>query len=131
MDTNFSSVTTSSSSLKKPTNKLETFRRNFAGNAYGLNQIDVAGIYQLEVKRRKTWKHINIKLKRRLKSTLKLILIVIIGKPAFDAGGQLRELFTLYFDAAARNVMQGTSSSFTLLHDIKKLNNGDFQRFGL
>ena len=131
MDTNFSSVTTSSSSLKKPTNKLETFRRNFAGNAYGLNQIDVAGIYQLEVKRRKTWKHINIKLKRRLKSTLKLILIVIIGKPAFDAGGQLGELFTLYFDAAARNVMQGTSSSFTLLHDVKKLNNGDFQRFGL
>ena len=131
MDTNFSSVTTSSSSLKKPTNKLETFRRNFAGNAYGLNQIDVAGIYQLEVKRRKTWKHINIKLKRRLKSTLKLILIVIIGKPAFDAGGQLRELFTLYFDAAARNVMQGTSSSFTLLHDVKKLNDCDFQRFDL
>ena len=66
-----------------------------------------------------------------MKSSLKLILIVIIGKPAFDAGGQLRELFTLYFDAAARNVMQGTSSSFTLLHDVKKLNNGDFQRFGL
>ena len=105
MDTNFSSVTTSSSSLKKPTNKLETFRRNFAGNAYGLNQIDVAGIYQLEVKRRKTWKHINIKLKRRLKSTLKLILIVIIGKPVFDAGGPLREFFTLYFDAAARNII--------------------------
>ena len=27
--------------------------------------------------------------------------------------------------------MQGTSSSFTLLHDVKKLNNGDFERFGL
>ena len=27
--------------------------------------------------------------------------------------------------------MQGTSRSFTLLHDVKKLNNGDFERFGL
>ena len=60
MDTNFSSVTTSSSSLKKPTNKFETFRRNFGGNAYSLDQIDVAGIYELEVKRRKIWEHINI-----------------------------------------------------------------------
>ena len=131
MDTNFSSVTTSSSSLNNPTNKLETFRRNFVGNAYGLDQIDVAGIYQLEVKRRKIWEHISIKLKRQLKSSLKLILIAFIGKPAFDAGGPLREFFTLYFHAAVRNIMQGTSSSFTLLHDVKKLNDCDFQRFDL
>ena len=70
-------------------------------------------------------------MKRQLKSSLKPIRIVFIGEPAFDAGGPLREFFTLYFDAAARNIMQGTSSSFTLLHDVKKLNNGDFERFGL
>ena len=27
--------------------------------------------------------------------------------------------------------MQGTNRSFTLLHDVKKLNNGDFEGFGL
>ena len=43
----------------------------------------------------------------------------------------MREFFTLYFDAAARNTMQGTSSSFTLWHDVKKLNKDDFERFGL
>ena len=66
-----------------------------------------------------------------MKSSLKSILIVFIGEPAFDVGGSLRDFFTLYFDAAARNTMQGTNSSFTLLHDAKKLSNGDFERFGL
>ena len=89
------------------------------------------GIYKLEIKRIKIWEHTNSKLKRQLKSSLKPIRIAFIGEPAFDAGGSLREFFTLYIDAAARNIMQGTSSSFTLLHDVKKLNNGDFERFGL
>ena len=66
-------------------------------------------------------------MKRQLKSSRKPIPIVFIGEPAFDAGCPLREFFTLYFDAAARNIMQGTNRSFTLLHD---LNNGDFERFG-
>ena len=70
-------------------------------------------------------------MKRQLKSSLKLIRIVFIGEIAFDVGGQLREFFILYFDAAARSIMQGVSSSFTLLHDVKKINNGDFERFGL
>ena len=168
MDTNFSSVTTSSSSREDLTTKFETIRRNFVGNVYDLDQIDVDAIYELEIKRRKIWEHTNIKLKRQLKSSLKPIHIVFIGEPAFDAGGPVREFFTLYFVAAARNIMQGTSSSFpvdtgrklnvhktfrrrpgrllnvlctfnlrpistgfTLLHDVKKLNNGDFERFGL
>ena len=70
-------------------------------------------------------------MKRQLKSRRKPIPIVFIGEPAFDAGGPLREFFTLHFDAAARNIMQGTNRSFTLLHDVKKLNNGDFERFDL
>ena len=130
MDTSFSSVTTSSSSREDLTTKLETIRRNFVGNVYNLNQIDVDGIYELEIKRINVWEHPNIKLKRQLKSSLKPIRIVFIGKPAFDAGGPRREFFTLYFDAAARN-MQGTSSSFTLLRDVKKSNNSDFESFGL
>ena len=89
------------------------------------------GIYELEIKRIKIWEHTNIKLKRQLKSSLKPIRIVFIGEPAFNAGDPLREFFRLYFDAVARNIMRGTSSSFTLLHDVKKLNNGDFERFGL
>ena len=89
------------------------------------------GIYELEIKRIKIWEHTNIKLKRQLKSSLKPIRIVFIGEPAFNAGDPLREFFGLYFDAVARNIMRGTSSSFTLLHDVKKLNNGDFERFGL
>ena len=48
-------------------------------------------------------------MKRQLKSSLKPIRIVFIGEPAFDAGGPLREFFTLYFDAAARNITQVTS----------------------
>ena len=70
-------------------------------------------------------------MKRQLKSSRKPIPIAFIGEPAFDAGGPLRAFFTLYFDAAARNIMQGTNRSFTLLHDVKKLSNGDFERFDL
>ena len=70
-------------------------------------------------------------MKRQLKSSLKPIRIVFIEEAAFNAVGPLREFFWLYFDAAARNIMRGTSSSFTLLHDVKKLNNGDFEKFGL
>ena len=70
-------------------------------------------------------------MKRQLKSSRKTIPIVFIGEPAFDAGCPLRKFFTLHFDAAARNIMQGTNRSFTLLHDIKKLKNVGFERFGL
>ena len=131
MDTSFSSVTTSSSSREDLTTKLETIRRNFVGNVHDLDQIHVDGIYELEIKRIKIWEHTNIKLKRQLKSSLKHIRIVFIGEPGFDACSLMRQFFTLYFDAAARNIMQGTSSSFTLFHDVKKLNNIDFERFGL
>ena len=60
---------------------------------------------------------------------LKPIPIVFLGEPVFDAGGQ--EFLTLYYAFAARNIMQGTSSSFNLLHGVKKLNSDDFERFGL
>ena len=50
VDTSFSSVTTSSSSRKDLTTKLETIRRNFVGNVYDLDQIEANGIYGLEIK---------------------------------------------------------------------------------
>ena len=84
MDTIFSSVKTSSSSREDLTTKLETIRRNFVGNVYDLDQIDVDAIYELEIKRIKIWEQTNIKLKRQLKSSLKPVLIVFIGEPAFD-----------------------------------------------
>ena len=43
-DTNFSSATTSSSSCEDLTTKFEKIRRNFVGNVYDLDQIDVDGI---------------------------------------------------------------------------------------
>ena len=91
VDTNFSSVTTSSTSREDLTTKLEKIRRNFVGNIYYLHQIDVDGIYELEIKRRNIWVHNNFKLKRQLKSSLKPIRIAFIGEPAFDAGGTLRQ----------------------------------------
>ena len=126
VDTNFSSYTTN----KIPVVKIWPLNLRQSGET-SWKCIWLDGIYELEIKRRKIWKHTKVKLKRQLKSSLKPIHIVFIGEPAFDTGGPLREFFTLYFDAAARNIMQGTSSSFTLLHDVKKLNNGDFERFGL
>ena len=110
VDTSFSSVTTSSSSRKDLTTKLETIRRNFGGNVHDLEQIDVDGIYELKIKRIKIWEYTNIKLKGQLKSSLKPISIVFIGEPALDAG--CPTFLTLYFDAAARNIIQDTSSSF-------------------
>ena len=41
VDTSFSSVTTNSSSREDLTTKLETIRRNFVGNVYDLDQIDL------------------------------------------------------------------------------------------
>ena len=105
VDISFSSVTTNSSSHEDLTTKLKTIRRNFIGNVYDLDQIDVDGIYELKIKRIEIWEHTNIKLKRQLKSSLKTIRIVFTGEPAFDEGGPIREFFTLYFDAAARNIM--------------------------
>ena len=70
-------------------------------------------------------------MKRQLKSSPKPIRIVFIEEPAFNAGGPLREFSKLYFDAASRNNVQFTNNSFNLLHNVKKLNNGDFGRFGL
>ena len=109
------------SSREDLSTKLEAIRKNFVGNVYDLDQFDVDGIYELEIKRIKIWEHTMIKLKRQLKSSLKLICLVFIGEPVFDADGPLREFFKLCFDAAARNIMQCTSSSFTLLHDVKKI----------
>ena len=51
VDTSFLSVTISSSSRKDLSTKLETIRRNFGGNVYDLEQIDVDGIFELKIKR--------------------------------------------------------------------------------
>ena len=66
-------------------------------------------------------------MNRQLKSSLKPICIVFIGKPAFHASGPLREFFTLYFDT----LQEIPVVLFTLLHDTKEFNNGTFERLGL
>ena len=52
VDTNLSSVTTSSSSRDSLTTKLKT-KRNFAGNVYNLDQNNADGIYELEITSKK------------------------------------------------------------------------------
>ena len=47
MDTTFSSFTTSSYSHEDLSTKFEIIRKNFVGNTYDLDQIDVDGIYEL------------------------------------------------------------------------------------
>ena len=44
-----------------------------------------------KLKKEKIWEHTDMKLKRQLKSSLKLTRIVFIGEPAFDAGCPMRE----------------------------------------
>ena len=93
--------------------------------ALQVDQIDVDGIYGLKITNRKKWEHTNIKLNCELKSSPKPIHIVFIGEPYLMqmVHGDCFSL-TLYFHATARYIMQGASSSFTLLNDVKKLNNG-------
>ena len=55
IDTNVSSVTTSSSSRENLATKLDSIRGNFVGNVYDLDQLDVDSICELEIKRRKLW----------------------------------------------------------------------------
>ena len=43
------------SSREDLTTKLATIRRIFVGNVYDLDQIDVDGIHELEIKMRKIW----------------------------------------------------------------------------
>ena len=84
-------------------------------------------LFELQVRRRKIWEDTNIKLKRQLKQGLIPFRITFIGEPAFDAGGPTREFFTYVFNDASRYIMEGTTDSFTFLHDVKKLRNGDFE----
>ena len=69
-------------------------------------------------------------MKRQLKQGLIPFRITFIGEPAFDAGGPTREFFTYVFNDASRYIMEGTTDSFTFLHDVKKLRNGDFECYG-
>ena len=91
---------------------------------------DIDNVFELQVRRRKIWEDTNIKLKRQLKQGLIPFRITFIGEPAFDAGGPTREFFTYVFNDASRYIMEGTTDSFTFLHDVKKLRNGDFERYG-
>ena len=70
-----------SSSREDLTTKLKTIRRNFVGNAYDLDEIDVDSIHELKIKMIKIWELTSTKLKRQLKWSLKLIRLVFIGEP--------------------------------------------------
>ena len=49
-------------------------------NVYDLDQIDVDGIYELEIKRIKIWEHTKVKFKRQLKSSLTIESCYITSK---------------------------------------------------
>ena len=112
MDTNVSSVTNNSSSREDLTTKLERIRRNFTGNVYDWDQIDVDGIYELEITRRKIWEHTNIKLKRQL---------VFIGEPALvnnsdvERFGLIIVLALIYGSPGSRNMPELLVCAFLIL----------------
>ena len=116
-------------SVTTMSDKFENIRRNFVQPSLIFND-DIDNVFELQVRRRKIWEDTNVKLKRQLKQGLIPFRITFIGEPAFDAGGPTREFFTYVFNDASRYIMEGTTDSFTFLHDVKKLRNGDFERYG-
>ena len=56
--------------------------------------------------------------------------IEFVGEEAVDEGGPLREFFSLVFEGAQKHIMTGGNTGFRFLHDLRKLADGQFFRFG-
>ncbi|XP_057299457.1 uncharacterized protein LOC130630076 [Hydractinia symbiolongicarpus] len=58
------------------------------------------------------------------------ITIKFIGEEAADAGGPLKEFFSVLFDDARNYLCSGNSYQFTFTHDLERVSNGNFFLFG-
>ena len=89
------------------------------------------GTVKLSIRRRKIWLDTAEKLKRAFKNGVKLFSVHFIGEEAVDAGGPLKEFFSVLFDDIKNYLLvSGNNSGFTFLHDLKKLKDGDYKLFG-
>ena len=88
--------------------------------------------YRLRVRRKKVWQDTFQKLGRVFKDGPRPIVINFVGEEADDAGGPLKEFFTILFEDAKNHLMVcgGQDTGFTLLHDQEKLKRGEFFLFG-
>lgn len=77
------------------------------------------------------WLDASHKLKRMFENGVKPFRIQFIGEEAVDAGGPKKEFYTLLFEDVKKYLLcTGDGISFTFLHDIEKIRNGDFHVFG-
>ena len=84
------------------------------------------------VRRRRIWEDSVQKLKPLFKDGIKPFHIRFVGEEAVDHGGPFKEYFTLLFDEVKHQLLcTGGNLGFTFLHDIQKLQNGEFYLFGL
>ena len=56
--------------------------------------------------------------------------IEFVGEEVVNEGGPLREFFSSVFEDVEKHIMTGGNNGFTFLHDVRKLADGQFFRFG-
>ena len=84
------------------------------------------------VRRRRIWEDSVQKLKRLFKDEIKPFHICFVGEEAAVHGGPFKEYFTLFFhEVKHRFFCTYSNLGFSFLHDIQKLQNGEFYLFGL
>ncbi len=76
------------------------------------------------------WIDASYKLKRMFEKGVKPFRIQYIGEEAVDAGGPKKEFYTLLFEDVKKYLLCTRDGiSFTFLHNIEKIRNGDFLVF--
>ena len=81
--------------------------------------------------RRKLWQDTAQKLGRLYANCITPFSVSFIGEAGVDAGGAQREFFSLLFDDCKKHLFAtGDGRSFTLLHDVEKVRNGEFRLLG-
>ena len=84
------------------------------------------------VRRKRIGEDSEQKLKRLFNDGIKPFHIRFVAEEAADNGGPFKEYFTLLFDEVNHQLLCTDGNfGFTFLHDIQKLQNGEFYLFGL
>eukprot|EP00111_Clytia_hemisphaerica_P013290 TCONS_00039003-protein len=86
--------------------------------------------FDLEIRRKRAWLDTLQKLKRAFSKGVRPITVKFVGEEADDLGGPLREFYTVVFEDVKKHLMCSGGHTFTFLHDIEKLKDGDFLILG-
>ncbi len=88
-------------------------------------------IQTISIRRRKVWHDSVQKLGRLFSNGVKPFSVSFVGEAGVDAVGPKREFFTLLFEDSRKHLLTtGNGSSFTLLHDVEKIRQGEFRLLG-